>query len=83
MSPSPLVLVGRPGCHLCDEMRAVVLAVAGPLGLALQEVDVADDPELERRYIFEIPVLMRDGRELARHRVDEATLRALLGPGPA
>jgi hypothetical protein len=52
------------------------LALLG--GGRLEEQDVRDDPELEARYLFEIPVLLADGRELARHRVSEAELLRLL-----
>jgi hypothetical protein len=78
LSRGPLVLVGRPGCHLCDEMRAVVEAVALPLGFTLHEVDLTQDPELEARYAFEIPVLRIGERELCRHRVTADELRSVL-----
>jgi hypothetical protein len=73
-----LVLIGRPGCHLCDDMRAVVEAVALPLGFALREVDLGHDPDLEARYAFEIPVLRLGERDVCRHRVGPEELRALL-----
>ena len=38
-------------------------------GLGLVERDVRDDPEMERRYLLEIPVLLFGEVELARHRV--------------
>lgn len=59
-------------------MRAVVEAVALPLGFTLSEVDLTHDPELEARYAFEIPVLRQGERELCRHRVTPAELRACL-----
>jgi hypothetical protein len=72
-----LTLVSKPGCGLCVEMRAVLLKVR-PAGVRLEEVDVRDHPDLERRYVFEIPVLLHDGRELARHRLTEDEARALI-----
>jgi hypothetical protein len=74
----PLVLIGTPGCHLCEVMRGVVAPVAAELGLALAELDVRSDPELDALYRHDIPVLLRDGREVARHRVTAAELRARL-----
>jgi hypothetical protein len=44
----------------------------------LVERDVREDPELERRYHLEIPVLLWGDREVARHRVTEADLRRRL-----
>ena len=45
------------------------------LGLALEERDVRDDPELERRYLLEIPVLLHGASEVARHRITPDHLR--------
>jgi hypothetical protein len=72
-----LTLVGKPGCGLCDEMREVLLRVL-PGGTRIEDVDVRDHPALERRYVFEIPVLLHEGRELARHRLTEDDARALI-----
>jgi len=73
-----VVLLGRPGCHLCDEARAVVKHVAGELGVAWQEQSVDDDPELLRRYAEQIPVTFVDGKRHDFWRVDETRLRAAL-----
>jgi hypothetical protein len=55
-------------------MRGVVQRVLALHGGVLLERNVHDDPELSRRYRFEIPVLLLGERELARHRVTEAEL---------
>jgi Glutaredoxin-like domain (DUF836) len=72
------VLLGQPDCHLCHEMAAVVRPVLQGYGVGLVERDIRDDAEWYRLYRFEIPVLLLDGAELARHRVDADALRALL-----
>jgi glutaredoxin-like protein DUF836 len=59
-------------------MREVAERVAGGFGLALIERDVTEDPEAERRYLFEIPVLFLGDLEVARHRVTEEALRERL-----
>lgn len=59
-------------------MRAVVERVLSEVGARLEEKDVGDDPALEARYVFEIPVLLLGDREIARHRVTEKELRLLL-----
>jgi hypothetical protein len=56
-------------------MRAVVEEVAGELGIAFVERDVRDDPELERRYLLEIPVLLLEEQVVARYRITPAELR--------
>lgn len=68
----------RPGCHLCDEMKAVVGRVARHVPIALAEVDISLDRELEALYGLEIPVLMIDGRKAAKYRVTEGELRRIL-----
>jgi hypothetical protein len=73
-----LTLYSRPGCHLCDEMKAVVARVASAMPLSLQEIDISTDPALESRYGLEIPVLLVEGRRAAKHRVTEAELTRML-----
>ncbi len=73
-----LTLYSRSGCHLCDEMKAVVARVAGAIPLSLQEIDISTDPTLEARYGLDIPVLLVDGKKAAKHRVTEAELTRVL-----
>jgi hypothetical protein len=75
---TPLTLLGKPGCKLCHEMRAVVERVLAEGGIPLVERDVRENPELESRYGLEIPVLLLGDREVVRHRVTEAELRRRL-----
>jgi glutaredoxin len=75
-----LTLLGRPGCHLCEDMARALQPLLAELGLTLQERDVREEPELERRYLFEIPVLLLGTVEVARHRASTAELRERLRP---
>ncbi len=70
-----LVLYGRPGCHLCDDARAVLERVGAPFA----EVNIEGDDDLLRRYLERIPVVALDGEELFDFHVDEARLRQRLG----
>lgn len=78
MTRRTLVLVGKPGCHLCEVMRDVVWPLAAEMGLAVDERDVRSDPELDALYRSDIPVLLLGEREVARHHVTAALLRARL-----
>jgi glutaredoxin len=69
-----LVLYGRPGCHLCDEARAVLERIGHPF----DEVDIEADDELLARYLERIPVIALDGAELSDFFVDEVELRSRL-----
>ena len=69
-----LVLYGRPGCHLCDDARAILQRVGAPFS----EIDIERDDVLHARLLERIPVVTLDGEELFEHFVDERTLRARL-----
>jgi thiol-disulfide isomerase/thioredoxin len=75
-----LTLYSRPGCHLCDEMKAVIQRAARAVeaSITVEEIDISTDPELEARYGLEIPVLLVDGRKAAKYRVTEGELTRLL-----
>jgi glutaredoxin len=73
-----LTLYSRPGCHLCEEMKAIIEKVAASEPIDLREVDVSGDPDLERRYGLEIPVLEIDGQKIAKYRIDERALRSAI-----
>jgi glutaredoxin len=76
-----VTLYSKPGCHLCDDARAVVARVCAELGESFEEVDITagpDAPELQRAYGEEIPVTFVDGRQHDFWRVDAERLRAAL-----
>ena len=67
-------LVTRAGCHLCDEMAAQLERA----GLCFTSLDVDRDPALRARFGEVVPVLLRDGRPVAKVRVDDARLRRIV-----
>lgn len=73
-----VTIYSRPGCHLCDDMKALVQRVARTIPLALEEIDISNDPALEAQYGLEIPVLMVEGKKAAKYRIREEELRKLL-----
>ncbi len=77
-APSRVLLVGKPGCHLCDDARAVVEAVCGAESVAWREVSVLDDPALADAYWEQIPVVMVDGDVVGFWRIDPERLRVAL-----
>ena len=64
-------LYGRPGCHLCDDARAVLIAA----GVPFSEVDIESDDDLFKRYLERIPVIAHGDDEWFDFFVDEADLR--------
>lgn len=78
---SGLTLLSREECGLCETMQAGIERLRATRWLPpLQVVDVDSDPELVRRYGLHVPVLLLDGVEVSRHRLDEAELLRLLRP---
>ena len=75
-----LTLYSRPGCHLCDEMKTVVQRVvrANKAPIAVEEVDISTSRDLEARYGLEIPVLLVDGKKVAKYRVTGGELMRIL-----
>jgi Glutaredoxin-like domain (DUF836) len=71
-------VVGRAGCHLCDDARAVVAKVCAEAAAGWDEVDVMSDVALIDAYAEEIPVVLVDGAVLAFWRIEESRLRAAL-----
>ena len=73
-----VTIYSRPGCHLCDDMKAVVLRVGRRVPIRFEEINIEGDQDLERQYGAEIPVLMIEGRKAAKFRIAEEALLRLL-----
>jgi hypothetical protein len=85
VATASLTLIGKPGCHLCDDARAVVTGVIGELSaradapqLTLDEVSILDDAALHDKYAEEIPVLLINGRVHNYWRIDPVRLTTAL-----
>ena len=73
-----IVVYSRPGCHLCDQAKAIIARVITGTSHVLREADISQDPGLDARYKLDIPVVTVDGREAFRHFVNAAALEQLL-----
>ena len=71
-------IYSRPGCHLCDEAKAVIEPLTQRYALQLTVTNVDSNPELRAAYGTEIPVVLINGAEAFRHRVDAETLERKL-----
>jgi len=87
MTSVHLTLIGKPGCHLCDDARDVVTGVIAALAddaptgapaVTLEEKSILDDAELHERYVEEIPVLLLNGTVHNYWRIDPVRLRTAL-----
>ncbi|MDQ3994343.1 MAG: glutaredoxin family protein [Actinomycetota bacterium] len=79
MAATRVTLYSSPGCHLCESARRVIERVQAEVPFELEEIDISDDPELERRYRERIPVVVVAGEEAFTHFVHPDALRRRLG----
>ncbi len=81
-----LTLIGKPGCHLCDDARAVIQSVLADFqanhdasgSVTLKELDILQDEHLAQKYHDEIPVLLINGAVHNYWRIDPVRLRGAL-----
>lgn len=72
------VLYSRPGCGLCEEMRAELDRLPAARGYPLDVVDVDADAGTRARYGHKIPVLLFAGELVCHgHLIPEEVLKAL------
>jgi glutaredoxin len=73
-----VTLYGKPGCHLCEDTRALLARLERRHPMRVTEVDITADRELFRRYDIRIPVIVIDGGAEIDAPIDERTLRRAL-----
>jgi hypothetical protein len=73
-----VTLIGKPGCHLCDDAQDVIEKVCADLGVPWEKKDITQDEELHRLYWEQIPVVLVDGAQHTFWRVNEDRLRRAL-----
>ena len=74
-----VVVYSRPGCHLCEEAIAALVALHGEgYRFALHEVDIESDDLLLRRHLERIPVVEVGGVVASELVFDDAAVRARL-----
>jgi glutaredoxin len=62
-------LYTRPGCHLCEEAKREMLAANCADQYVLEEINIDDDPSLQERYRYEIPVITINGIKAFKYRL--------------
>lgn len=80
--PPPLrasvVVYSRPGCHLCEEAKEAIAAAQCADEYTLDEINIENDPDLLKRYRYDIPVIIINGVEAFRHRLTTDEFRRKL-----
>ena len=75
---SKVILYSKPGCHLCEEMKAEMAKADCADLYELQEINIETDEVLLAQYRHDIPVLTINGTEAFRHRLTSGSFREYL-----
>ena len=73
-----VVVLSKPGCHLCDDADEVVAGVADDLGVEWESRDISNDADLLAQWGEYVPVVLVDGDVLTWFRVQPEQLRLAL-----
>jgi len=68
------VLYSRPGCGLCEELKAELAAVPAAEGYPIDVIDVDSDAGARARYGHKVPVLLFAGELVCHGRLDREEL---------
>jgi hypothetical protein len=71
-------MYSRRNCHLCDDARAVILAVRERVAFRFDERFIDGRDDLERDYGLRVPVVEVDGVEEFEYVVDASRLQDLV-----
>lgn len=73
-----VTLYSKPQCSLCDEARDVIDEAREEIAFELEVRNILDSTADYDRFKHDIPVILLDGKEIARHRLTPPQLRAAL-----
>ena len=77
--PHIVEIFGKPDCHLCEAVLQTLLRVQQTHPFELRRRNIEGDAwEFRTRYRELIPVVLLNGREIARYRLSEAEMVAAL-----
>lgn len=66
-----VVVYSKPGCHLCDEVKAQLSRLHNCFNFTQREKNILDDPESFEKFKDEIPVVFINGKKAFKYRLDE------------
>jgi glutaredoxin len=79
-----VVVYTKPGCHLCDVVKDMLETLQASRGFHLREVNILEDPEANRKFKEEIPVVFVNGKKAFKYYLDEKQflkrLESIRGP---
>ena len=69
-----VTIYSKPGCHLCDVAKDVLLKVQCQEPFTLREINIEEDEATREAFKESIPVILIAGRKAFKFRVDEREL---------
>jgi hypothetical protein len=78
MAEVTISLIGKPGCHLCEEAHQIISQVIGDQLIRFKVLSLLDHPHLMAEYSEQIPVILINGEVHDFFRVDADRLRAAI-----
>jgi glutaredoxin len=70
MKRAIVTIYSKPGCHLCDDAKANILAAGCNDEFTIEEVNIEEDDSLKELYRYDIPVILINGIKVFKHRVE-------------
>jgi glutaredoxin len=78
MPPPRVTLYTKPECGLCDEVKEVIEIVRRRRPFEVELRNILENLDEYEKYKHDIPVILLDGVEIARHRMTEEQLEFAL-----
>jgi len=79
--PFQLIVYYREGCHLCEQVVASLFELQAELKYEIIQIDIDDDPALQKKYDVDVPVVMFNDEVIFYHFFDETELRKAITHG--
>ncbi|KAF9415248.1 hypothetical protein BGZ94_000148 [Podila epigama] len=74
-----LTLFTKSNCGLCTTAKEALMRVQSKIPFHLDQVDIyAPGQEAAQKYMFDVPVVELNGKNIMMHRVDESKLADVL-----
>ncbi len=73
-----VIVYHREGCHLCEDVVASLSQLQEELGYKIKQIDIDEDPKLQKKYNVDVPVVMVNDDVIFYHFFDEEALRLAL-----
>ena len=73
-----VIFYTKPGCHLCEEAKNEIERSGLHGQYTFEEVNILTDPELQRRYGVDIPIIRINGTNVFKHRLTAEEFRRVI-----